>query len=520
LAAIRRADLSERPTDPVVGADVENGDRPGGPLRVEETVQPQKSVEPTLVKVAAVLRSREHPTTPGEAVGSQKQITSNAECGAAGGERTSYNYCGGLHYCCGACNGSHGCRSNGGWMLQACACTDAVHMCGHGSTVQWLSDGVWQCHCGADSVAWDAVHGHSDRAALHNCYEAPRSADECCGTPPCKYTEEVTSADQLVTTFRSDEAKGCMCRPRIDVVALIGVAEHNRSHNAAWHATPTDAPQVRGGNATDPSSAMCRGLVAQPGELPHRVFYTAKKDPTLRNLTEEPHQWPPDYTFEFFNDIELEDSVVRLSRLLAKNGVPDFYRAYKSLRPWAFRADMWRYAILWACGGIYLDAKLRLIGNVSTIFPAIKDPNRGDTPLLLVGNDIPESHMVGHGYWNGLLAATPRHPALLDAITQAIRNAKHRTYYQFDRGGLNITGPGCLWHVVAQSSRSKAEVKIVFDLDETWPNNIKHNKLLRHGDKAPLFRIDIPLHLSGKSNYWSDDKHCRVYCSDGDPCPH
>ena len=61
--------------------------------------------------------------------------------------------------------------------------------------------------------------------------------------------------------------------------------------------------------------------------LPHTVFYTARTDPVLRSLTEGSARWPDDYTFRFFNDTMLEESVVRLSRMLADQGVPNLYRA-------------------------------------------------------------------------------------------------------------------------------------------------------------------------------------------------
>eukprot|EP00035_Acanthoeca_spectabilis_P014312 m.272053 g.272053 ORF g.272053 m.272053 type:complete len:117 (+) comp16106_c1_seq9:1604-1954(+) len=92
-------------------------------------------------------------------------------------------------------------------------------------------------------------------------------------------------------------------------------------------------------------------------------------------------------------------------------------------------------------------------------------------------------------------------------------------YFVFDKGGLNITGPGMLYTSINQHKGCTKCVQIVFELEETWPDDIKHNRLLQKGSKAPLFRIDIPLHTSGKSDYWGDDKRCRIYCSANDPCP-
>lgn len=105
---------------------------------------------------------------------------------------------------------------------------------------------------------------------------------------------------------------------------------------------PPDIPAVRGGTGTCARAGICRGHVAHTTELPHHVYYTAKRDPILKHLTEGDMEWPADYRFFYYDNPALEESVVQLSRLLADAGVPDFYRAYLALRPWAFRADLWR----------------------------------------------------------------------------------------------------------------------------------------------------------------------------------
>ena len=52
-----------------------------------------------------------------------------------------------------------------------------------------------------------------------------------------------------------------------------------------------------------------------------------------------------------------------MSLPLAAAGVPGAAKAFETLRPGAFKADLWRYAILWGCGGIYVDSKMRLVSD-------------------------------------------------------------------------------------------------------------------------------------------------------------
>ena len=56
----------------------------------------------------------------------------------------------------------------------------------------------------------------------------------------------------------------------------------------------------------------------------------------------------------------MEDSVRRISKKLEKVGLYGIYRAWKNLRPWAFKKDIWSELILWDQWGIFMDAKVFL----------------------------------------------------------------------------------------------------------------------------------------------------------------
>jgi mannosyltransferase OCH1-like enzyme len=70
---------------------------------------------------------------------------------------------------------------------------------------------------------------------------------------------------------------------------------------------------------------------------------------------------PNDTTFHYFNDDSRDLSMHNLSVILASEGVVNgSYDAYMDLVPFAFRADLWRAAMVWVHGGIYLDHKMVL----------------------------------------------------------------------------------------------------------------------------------------------------------------
>ena len=69
--------------------------------------------------------------------------------------------------------------------------------------------------------------------------------------------------------------------------------------------------------------------------------------------------------YKYFNYEALDADVQMISQEMEKVGVKGAYKAFKMLRPKAFKADIWRWMALWHYGGIYLDAKMAFAKNVS-----------------------------------------------------------------------------------------------------------------------------------------------------------
>jgi len=81
------------------------------------------------------------------------------------------------------------------------------------------------------------------------------------------------------------------------------------------------------------------------------------------------------------------------------------------LRPRAFRADLWRYLIMWDQGGIYTDAKFYFSKDLDWI-------NWDDDELILCG-DYEENF---NRYINGFMVSAQYHPAPLVAAMAAVKN--------------------------------------------------------------------------------------------------
>ena len=186
-----------------------------------------------------------------------------------------------------------------------------------------------------------------------------------------------------------------------------------------------------------------------------------------------------------FNDADCRE-------FIAREYPPDVLMAYDLLIPTAFKADLWRYCVLYKYGGVYLDVKLGGFRPPATDVPnkpaqasgggvTLRDivervyppPDGGSTfnkPAQASGGGgdgddvfVLERDAVGlwptghHGIHNAFIITRPKNPILLECIFRIVSAAKNR---QFARGGLDddysagwmtrplfVTGPGLLGDV-------------------------------------------------------------------------
>jgi mannosyltransferase OCH1-like enzyme len=113
--------------------------------------------------------------------------------------------------------------------------------------------------------------------------------------------------------------------------------------------------------------------------------------------------------------------------------------AYDTLVPNAFKADLWRYCILYLRGGFYVDVKFT---------PAESFEGLCTSQHWVLDNSATFSG-VNHGIYNGFMMTKPGNPLLLSIIQRLVQNVKKR--YVGDTS-LDITGPGLLGSVIARDA--------------------------------------------------------------------
>lgn len=242
--------------------------------------------------------------------------------------------------------------------------------------------------------------------------------------------------------------------------------------------------------------------------------------------------FPPGVCLDYYNDRQLDSSASKLSASLEERGVVSgAYEAFRNLRPGAYRADLWRYMKLWADGGVYIDAKIKLLRNLS-------DWIRFDLagPLHLVRDWGPGR------LFNAIMAAAPGNPMLAQVIRFVVGQVRAKVYHgelPGRSGSLAITGPIALasgmgmqgvaggpgsWHFSSFASRGAAAEPVIgawLNLTIKPVNIVLAEVVLRASDNLPVATVDQALHRAhGGGSYEQVWANRQVYCDEpGPPCP-
>jgi hypothetical protein len=112
---------------------------------------------------------------------------------------------------------------------------------------------------------------------------------------------------------------------------------------------------------------------------------------------------------------------------IRKEYPPDVLMAYDRLIPTAFKADLWRYCVLYLYGGVYLDIKLEFIPssiNLRSIITAFCGGGGGGGLFVLERDSVGLWPSRRFGIHNAFIITKPKNPILLDCIFSIVSFAK------------------------------------------------------------------------------------------------
>jgi mannosyltransferase OCH1-like enzyme len=145
----------------------------------------------------------------------------------------------------------------------------------------------------------------------------------------------------------------------------------------------------------------------------------------------------PNFKYYLFDDSDCENFI--------RNNFPrDVVNAYNSLIPGAYKADLWRYCVLYKMGGIYMDIKYKPI-NGFKLYNLLEKEHL----VLDIGNN---------NIYNAVMVCKPGNEILLKAINKICENVKNKNS---GSDFLEPTGPSLLANFFSKEEKNNFDMKHV-----------------------------------------------------------
>jgi mannosyltransferase OCH1-like enzyme len=174
----------------------------------------------------------------------------------------------------------------------------------------------------------------------------------------------------------------------------------------------------------------------------YQTWHSKQIPPSMFNAIRKIRKCNPNFNYFLFDDDDCR-------KFIKRHFKPDVLNAYDSLIPGAYKADLWRYCILFINGGIYLDIKYEP-------FNGFKFINLCESEHLVLDAD-------GVGIYNALMVCKPRNQMLFKAIRQIVENVKNKYYGSCF---LSPTGPRLLPNFISMNDP-------IIDLTHTYIDTTK-----------------------------------------------
>jgi mannosyltransferase OCH1-like enzyme len=159
----------------------------------------------------------------------------------------------------------------------------------------------------------------------------------------------------------------------------------------------------------------------------YQTWSTLNLPPKMQETVDELKLSNPEFKHYLYNDNMCRD-------FIKENFNKDVLYAFDKLKPGAYKADLFRYCVLYINGGVYLDIKYKCANNFKLIYLMDKEHFVRD-------HDISDGT---YGIYQALLICYPYNNILLKCIHEIINNVKNN-YYNFNNdtpsNSLAITGP-------------------------------------------------------------------------------
>ena len=187
----------------------------------------------------------------------------------------------------------------------------------------------------------------------------------------------------------------------------------------------------------------------------YQTWHTKSLPPKMAECVDKLKRENPEFEHHLYDDADCRE-------FIHSNFDISILETYDRLIPGAYKADLWRYCILYKNGGIYLDIKFQCENGFKLTEFAKQDETYVldqpfSMPTVTVNEEISIINQTNYydvvkrniytwknkqmGIYNAVMATKPNNPVILRCIKRIVDNVKNR-YYGFSP--LYPTGPGLL----------------------------------------------------------------------------
>lgn len=189
----------------------------------------------------------------------------------------------------------------------------------------------------------------------------------------------------------------------------IPAKEYYESLTAEWQSPPQYVPN---------------NIIGRKQKIPYRISQT-NENLILPGMAKAIRSWidlNPEYEYHYYTT---EDCRV----FIRDNFSSRILKAYDTLIPGAYKADLWRYCVLYINGGVYADSAMVCLEPINSYLES-------EDELM-----IPVDGGYNGGLYNAFICCTPQHYLIKEVIEEVLRRIEAREYGHRD---LYPTGPVAL----------------------------------------------------------------------------
>jgi len=223
----------------------------------------------------------------------------------------------------------------------------------------------------------------------------------------------------------------------------------------------------------------------EPNLIPKVIYQTwhTKNLPTnMQKCVDKLKKDNPDYEYHLYDDLDCRE-------FIKNNFDNSILNAFDKLIPGAYKADLWRYCILYKKGGIYLDIKYQCHNGFS-----FRQLEQNKEYLVLDRPGFWKQHK--RGIYNAFMVCKPGNDILLKCIYKITENV-YKKIYGFNP--LYPTGPGLLGEIFFNGPNDSDIINdFVMKYNFTGKNDViyyNNNIILKNYDE---YRNEVKLNQKNK----------------------